>query len=227
MSERVAIIFADMREARPLVRGWERVTSSWLPKRVQSFQKGNTIAVIAGMGAKHAAAAARVVIEEFAPELLVSAGFAGAIDEKLEPSTVLRPMRVVNATTEQVHAVEAHPTAQITIVSADHVVNEEGKRELASRFSAVAVDMEAAAIAEIAHAAGIRVRVVKVISERASFPMPPFDRFLGDDGRFRTASFLIWTAMHPQYWVPLMRLGRDSIAAADELASELAEEFCL
>ena len=220
-------MFADMIEARPLVRAWQPVTSAWLPKTAKAFQRGNTIALVTGMGAKHAAATARAVVEEFSPVLVVSAGFAGAIDERLEPAVVLHPTRVVNAMTGHIHAIDAQAQVQVTLVSAEHVVNQQEKRELGRRYAAVAVDMEGAAVAEVARAAGIEFRVRKVISERADFPMPPFDRFIGENGRLRTVSFLMWVAMRPRYWVPLIQLARDSAAAAEELASDLDEEFCL
>lgn len=217
---RVAIIFADMREARPLVRYWSRLNSSWLPKTAEAFQKGNTISVVAGMGPKHAAATARAVIEEFSPDLIVSAGFAGAIAENLEPPVVLRPTRVVNGVTGQIYEI-ATASPGVTLVSSDHVVNEEGKRVLARLHSAAAVDMEGATVAEIAQAAGIRFSGVKVISERADFPMPPFDSFIGDDGCLRIGAFLRWAAVHPKYWVPMIQLARNSATAAEALAEEL------
>jgi adenosylhomocysteine nucleosidase len=196
------------------------VVSSWLPRTVEAFQQDNKIALVAGMGPKHAAVAARAVIEEFSPQLIVSAGFAGAIDDKLGPAAMLRPTRVVNAATGQVYVIDG--SGEVIIASSNHVVDKGGKRELARRYSAVAVDMEGATIAEIAHAARIPFAGVKVISEPADFPMPPFDRFIGDDGRLRTGPFLAFAAVHPTCWAPLVRLARDSARAADVLAKELS-----
>lgn len=223
MSERVGIIFADQREADPLVRIWQRIHSPWLPARTKAFQQGSTIALVAGMGAKRAAVAARALVEEFSPALLVSAGFAGSTEAGLLPPAVICPGRIVNGTTGDVYVVTAGAADQTTLVTSAGVAGEAEKVAFATRFAAQAVDMEAATVAEIARAAGVPFRAVKAISERLDFPLPPFDRFIDEAGDFRLASFVLYAAFHPKHWRPLKTLWRDSSRAAEALANALRQ----
>ena len=48
------------------------------------------------------------------------------------------------------------------------------------------VDMEGAAVAQVAKEHGLEFAAVKAISDDADFPMPPLNRFIDENGKFAT-----------------------------------------
>jgi len=93
---------------------------------------------------------------------------------------------------------------------------------LAERFSAQAVDMEAAAVAKAAQAGGVRFRALKAISDELDFPLPPTEGFLSASGRFKTLSFAAYLALRPWLWASAQAFGRNCSLAAEALAKALA-----
>ncbi len=77
------------------------------------------------------------------------------------------------------------------------------KQELLARYGADVVDMEAAAVAQVAEARGLKFAALKAISDEAAFVMPPLDRFIDENGRFATGSFLMYVALRPRWWSSL------------------------
>ncbi len=68
---------------------------------------------------------------------------------------------------------------------------------MAEAYWAHAVDMEAAAVARGAQAHDITFVGLKAISDEADFDMPPIERFVAGDGRFRTAAFAAYVLFVP------------------------------
>jgi Phosphorylase superfamily len=110
---------------------------------------------------------------------------------------------------------------QGVLVSAEKMADTAEKALLYQRYGALAVDMEAAAVAERAHHHGIPFCAVKSISDRANTTLPDFTRFVRQDGRFVTASFLIHLLLHPTLWPAVRRLAVNSAIAARTLATSL------
>jgi adenosylhomocysteine nucleosidase len=101
----------------------------------------------------------------------------------------------------------------------------EEKRQLAERYQAVMVDMEAAAVARVAQARNISFYCFKGISDGPNDVLPDFSRFIGSDGQMRTAAFLLYAAFRPRYWSALKRLGENSKAAAASLETMVRKGF--
>jgi len=109
------------------------------------------------------------------------------------------------------------------VVSSREIARAEKKRELASRFAADAVDMEGAAVAEVAEAHGLPFLAVKAISDEIDFELPPLQEFVDADGRFQGVRFGFWAACHPQWWPAIAQLKKRSDLAAEKLAVKLKE----
>ncbi len=107
------------------------------------------------------------------------------------------------------------------LVSFLSVAGEEQKAKLARAYGAKAVDMEAASVAKGAQCHGVAFAAVKVISDEMRFPMPPMDRFSGEDGQFRTASFIMYAALRPWLWATVIRLNRNTSRASHVLCERL------
>jgi adenosylhomocysteine nucleosidase len=217
---KVAIVAALERELRPLVRRWPVRRRSHEGREFQFFEGDAAVAVCGGIGAAAARRVAEAVIQLYQPELLISAGFAGALQPDVHVGDVLMPGRVIDSS-------DGSRTdtgiGEGTLVSFDSVANAEQKAKLARAYSAQAVDMEAAAVARAAAVHGVRFLACKAISDSRDFHMPPVARFVTPDGEFHAAKFALHVALRPWLWPTAARLGRNSRLAADRLCRALAE----
>jgi adenosylhomocysteine nucleosidase len=221
---RIAIIVAMKREIDPLLELW-RYEGRTVERRSISVLEGyvseGTWVIVAGIGRKRAAVAARVVVEYYQPELMISAGVAGALSKKLRAGDVVRPQAVVDAASGEKYNCVGEREVQGVLVTAASVVSRKEKEELAEKFKADSVDMEAAVVGQVAHASGIPFMAVKAISDELDFEMPPLGRFVDSDGQVHLLQLLGYAALRPQIWGALGELRRNSRVAAEKLGVEL------
>jgi adenosylhomocysteine nucleosidase len=218
---KVAIVAALEREVRPLVRGWRsyRLPAADGLHRLRFFESPGAVVVCGGIGREAATEATRAVIERYRPQVVVSAGFAGALVPELRVASLLNPDKVIAASTGT--AFETGGVGSGVLVTAAAVAGAEEKRRLAERFSAQAVDMEAAAVARAAQAEGVSFRALKAISDELDFPVPPSEGFIDARGEFKTLRFALFVALRPRLWGPARTFGRNCSLAADALARAL------
>jgi adenosylhomocysteine nucleosidase len=215
---RVAIVAALEREVRPLVKQWQASEREHGGRSFRFFEKGEVVLVCGGMGAEAARRAAEAVIALYAPRVVYSAGFAGALDPALRVADVMQPRRVVNA-------------ADGSRVTLDHgdgvlasfraVASPGQKAKLRESFGAQAVDMEAAAVAQAAQARRVGFGVVKVISDEFGFTFPSMERFVDSEGRFLEMRFALFACLRPWLWPKVVRLARNSQRASRVLCERL------
>jgi adenosylhomocysteine nucleosidase len=217
-SAKIAMVAALEREVRPLVKGWRRVEREYLGQRFRFFESGPTVVVCGGIGAEAARRATEAVIALYMPELVLSVGFAGALDAALKVGEIFSPSRVIDARDGSSVEIAA---GRGVLVSALTIAGAEQKAKLAEAYAAQAVDMEAAAVARGAQARGVRFMAVKAISDESKFSMPPLDRFVNRDGHFRQASFAASVVARPRLWSKVFRLARNSAKASRALCAEL------
>jgi adenosylhomocysteine nucleosidase len=217
---KVAIVAALEREVRPLLKQWHLVEREHGGRRYKFYENDRAVLVCSGMGQEPARRATEAIINLYAPVLVQSAGFAGALDSTLKVGTVLTPICVIDA--KDGSRIEAG-VGHWVLVSVDHPVSVDEKAKLADAYWAHAVDMEAAAVARAAQAHDITFVGLKVISDEAGFEMPPIERFIATDGRFRTAPYIAYVAMRPWLWLRVLKLARDSSIASRELCGWLEQ----
>ncbi len=226
---KVAIIAAMERELHPLVRGWARRPINRDGKTFFCFENSEQIAVVAGIGCRRAELAARAVMEEFRPQMLVSAGLAGALIRSLKVGSIVTPNVIVDAASGLEYRCQARGDGGVlgggVLVSAGEIAGPESKARLAERFHALLVDMEAAGVARVAAEYRIACRCVKVISDECEFAMPPISRFVNAEGAFQTGQFAAWTILHPRYWPATVRLARNSTRAIRALSAWLGKNL--
>jgi adenosylhomocysteine nucleosidase len=215
---KVAIVAALEREVHGLVKHWRVVEREYENRNFRFFESGNAVLVCGGIGAEAARRAAEAVLATYKPVLLVSAGFAGALDPGLKIAQVCQPARVIDAKDGSSHEI-AH--GQGVLVSSASVAGIEQKAKLANVYSAQAVDMEAAAVARVADIHEIAFAAVKAISDQSNFDMSGMDRFVGNDGQFLSGAFSRYAALRPWLWSRLIGLARNSAKASDALCREL------
>jgi nucleoside phosphorylase len=216
---KVAIIAAIEREVHALVKNWARVQREHEGRTFAFFEQNDVIVVCGGIGLESARRAAEAVIALYHPALVESVGFAGALDSALRVGHILTPSVVIDARDGSRTQLASGRGTLVTFMA---VAAADQKTKLAQAYGACAVDMEAAAVAAAARAHGIAFGVTKVISDELTFDMPEMARFIGQDGRFKSASFIRFVAARPWLWKRVATLARNSHQAARALAERLA-----
>ena len=217
---RVAIVAALEREVRPLIKQWRRVEREHDGRKYKFFENDRAVLVCGGIGPEAARRATEAIIHLYAPVLVQSAGFAGALDPTLRVGTVLTPICVIDA--KDGSRIEAG-VGYWVLVSVDRPASVKQKAKLAEAYWAQAVDMEAAAVARAAQAHDITFVGLKAISDEADFEMPPIKRFIGADGQLRTAALTAYVAVRPWLWLRVFQLARNSSTAAAALCEWLEQ----
>lgn len=184
---------------------------------VELFELPNAVVAVGGIGEKFARHAAEVAIAYAQPKRLVSAGVAGAISPRLKVGDVGWIREVLHVSSGVRYATAGG--GDWVLATAQDVSNSSEKRELLTNCGADVVDMEAAAVAQVAMENGLEFAAVKAISDDAAFEMPPFGRFIGENGRFAMRKFLIFVALHPKWWATLGKIKKNSEFASTNLCS--------
>jgi adenosylhomocysteine nucleosidase len=212
------MVAALEREVRPLLKEWRVSAKEVEGHSFRFFEKDDLVVVCGGIGPEAARRATEAVIALYAPEVVYSVGFAGALDPALKVGNVVRPQRVVNAGDgSSVHIDQGEGI----LVSFGSVATPEQKASLRDSFGAQAVDMEAAAVARAAEARGAGFAVVKVISDEFDFNFPSIERFIDSNGQFLAGRFACFTALRPWLWPQVGRLARNSNRASLALCDQL------
>ena len=221
-NRKIAIIAAMEREVRPLIRGWKVRTMEHGGRRYRLFENGEAALVCGGIGAEAARRATETVIREVNPARVLSAGFAGALDASLLVGHVLEPRTVINAADGVRTEVGSD---QGILVSYATIADKKQKSRLREAYGASAVDMEAAAVAQGAQARGVEFAAIKAISDAADFSLPAMDcsmdRFVADDGSFRSVRFACHVVLRPWLWGATIALARNSSKASRALCGAL------
>jgi adenosylhomocysteine nucleosidase len=217
---RIAIVAALEREVSPLIRQWRACEKQHAGRTFHFFETDNAVLVCGGIGGNAARRATEAVIATYAPEVVYSAGFAGALDPSLKIGQIVVPRRVIDAGDSR--SVDTGIGEGI-LLTFNSVASPEQKAKLAESFGACAVDMEAAAVALAAEARGVRFAAVKAISDEKDFPLPAMDRFISPDGSFRARKFALFVTLRPWMWPAAWRLARNSARASHALCNWLEQ----
>jgi nucleoside phosphorylase len=219
---KIAIIAAMEREVRPLVRSWKVRMIEYDGRSYSLFENGEAALICSGIGAEAARRATEAVIREVSPVRVISAGFAGALDCSLQVGHVLEPRTVINAADGVRTEIGS---GEGSLVSSATVAGKEQKARLRKAYGANAVDMEAAAVAQGAEVRGVEYAALKAISDAADFSLPTLDssmeRFVANDGSFRSVKFACHVALRPWLWWTTIVLARNSSKASRALCSAL------
>ncbi len=212
-------------EVWPLIREWRKNPHPWqrqprVGHPVVFFESGDAVLLCGGIGYEAGKHAAEAVIEYAKPEVLIATGLAGGLKPEWTSGQTMVAAQVVDEATGR-----RFKTAygEGTVVSSREIACAAKKQELAARFAADVVDMEGAAVAEVAEAHGLPFLAVKAVSDEMDFELPPLQRFVDAEGRFEAARFGFWAAWHPRWWPTIAQLKRRSDLAAEALAEKLRE----
>jgi adenosylhomocysteine nucleosidase len=222
---RAGIVTAMATEVWPLIRDWRQNSHPWQkqPKvghPAVFFESEDAVLLCGGIGHEAGMRATEAVIEYAKPSYLIATGLAGGLRPEWTLGRTMVAAEIVDEATGR-----RFRTAygEGTVVSSREIARTEKKRELAARFAADVVDMEGAAVGEVAEAHGLPFLAVKAVSDEMDFELPPLQGFVDAEGRFQGARFGFWAAWHPRWWPAIAQLKRRSDLAAAALADKLRE----
>ncbi len=215
---KVAVVAALEREIGPLVAGWKVVRRTWNGREFKLFESEVAVVVCGGIGPAAARWACEAVCASYGPEMVISAGFAGALIPDLRAGDVVVAGKVMDAGDGS--CVETGSGSR-GLVSVAEMASVERKRVLGAKYDAVAVDMEAAAVAKSAGLRSVRFGAVKVISDVLDFEVPVVEGSVDAQGRFHEGRFLAGIALRPWAWGRVVRMAVNSSVAAKNLAETL------
>ena len=135
-------------------------------------------------------------------EAVVSTGICGALDPNLRENEVVVATEVEDAATN-----ERYPCASVVadtnftsgkLLTQDRVANTATEKSALARSGAIAVDMEAAAVAAHAKRAQLPFACIKVVSDPASETLIlDFNEMRSQDGRISRGKIGVYALTHP------------------------------
>ena len=198
-----------------------------------------TLAVL-GDGARGAARRARALLEAIEPpELVVLAGFAGALSPELEVGSVVVARRVVawgpsGAPQPALEAprgpreaaLVASGARDVVAVSAQALVATAAeKRAMAARLGEgpAVVDLESRAVLEAVAARRLPWLLLRAVSDGADESLPEvLTRSASSDGAVNRAALIARALTRPTAWLSLARLAQRARRGSDALAAALS-----
>jgi nucleoside phosphorylase len=226
---KIAIVAALKRELRPLVKDWPASRVEHGGRDFTFYESKYAVAVCGGIGAEAARRAAEAAIVVYSPEVIISAGIAGALVPELHVGETVFPARVIDALDGSRHetAIKNAPVANTAlgrgiIVSSPQIASTAQKQQLAKSYGAQAVDMEAAAVARAAMTHNLPFVAIKTISDEYDFELPEMSQFVRD-GQFRQLRFALHVGVRPWLWRRTLRLAQNTLVASENLCAWLRE----
>jgi adenosylhomocysteine nucleosidase len=190
-----------------------------------------TLLVVSGMGGAAAASGTRQLVDAGATALL-SWGVAGGLDPALAPGALFLPGEVVSADgtvyptarewREALAAAVAfcHPVAGGRLLTSRQPLTSAAEKSIAFRETgAAAVDMESAAVAEVARAERLPFLAVRAILDTATDPLPRAALAAAGSSSVRLPRLLAALARAPADIPALVRLAWRYRAASRSLAA--------
>jgi adenosylhomocysteine nucleosidase len=180
-----------------------------------------------GVGWKRAAAAVDAAWAVARAEAVVSTGFCGALDPKLQIADIVVGSRVVAGDMAYValpvRTVKKH--AGGVVCSVDHVVQTAAEKRALHAAGNTAVEMEAAGVASRTEALGAGFFCVRAVTDLAGEDLAnDYNRALRPDGRFGTMRIFRYALSRPAARLPeLIRLRRNCALAARTLGEFFAD----
>jgi len=219
----VAALAAEARALSPSMRRGG-------PKSFSKFSRlhDGTLLAVSGIGCPAAAAAARALVAAQVSALMTF-GLAGALDPALAAGTIMLPGELISrdgarfvtckAWRERVAASLGLEVSTGTLLTSARAIETPAEKAAAFRDTgAAAVDMESAAVAEVAAAHGLPFIAVRVIVDTAGDALPPAVVAASTAGRVEIGRLIAGLVAAPREIAELIRLARRYRMAMRSLA---------
>jgi len=195
---------------------------SALPRELADLERQhrpNCVILAAGMGAEGADRGAEKLVASRQLSALISAGYAGGLTPPAVPGAI-----VVDTDDPRLDAsLPAAPRGRITTV-AGVVKTPETRARLAVETGAIAVDMESAAIKQVAARHGLAFAAVRAITDGPDSTLViDWDRYRDGNGQLRTWAAVLEALRTPGGVAEMRQLWYASRKASRALASYLGD----
>ncbi|MCE9530332.1 MAG: hypothetical protein K8T89_04240 [Planctomycetes bacterium] len=214
------VMFAIDREAKPFIKSFadraKLANGRW--------RCGDLIVDCLGVGMT----SARTRVDELlatgcVPNLLVVAGFAGALRKGLPLGEVVAAAGVIDESGRK-WATDWPAERTGRVLTCDQMIGEpEVKKQLGQQYQADVVEMESAAVAAVCRQHGIPFGCVRVVSDDVDQRLSPRLKTLFSSGQVSIVRVLLSIVRSPRIIPELIRLARQTRYAADQLARRLGE----
>ena len=232
MARTVLLVAAEAREFAgiPCIRSAMRVPESTLAFARSTDWNGVRLVLAAdGPGRRLALRAVTEACRLVSPDVVVSVGLCGALEPELKIGEILSADRIIDEhdgaeyAAESVRCERASRTGSVVTVDAVAVTVSDKSRLRGS--GAVAVEMEAAAVARYASDNKLPFFCIKAVSDESSEALPlDFNAVRDLDGRFSRPRIVAAALARPWTRIPaLIRLDRNTRTAAGTLGEFLAD----
>jgi len=228
----VGVVMAMPLEAGYFLDGLERVRrfDARSLRVIEGEVEGRVVAVVvSGVGRESARRGAEHLLAGHRPRVLISAGFAGALDAGLRRNELVAPRVVIDGAGGEITVDAAFVSALPGVVKSgrlllvDRVITDPAeKAALRREHQADLVDMESFAVAVAARDRGTAFASLRVVSDDARTELPPeIAGMLNKSGSYRVGAALraIWG--RPSTLKDFWSLHAQAMEASDRLASGL------
>lgn len=183
---------------------------------------GNPEILITGMGRKNSERMLAQRLEKSTPNYVLTCGFAGALNPKLEIGDVLFEADINGGLAEKLKASGAAPSKFCCALRVATTALE--KTALRQNTGADAVEMESGVIREICRGKGIPSATIRVISDAANQDLPlDFNALMTADQTISFPKLAFALVKAPGKIPKLLELQRNTRLAAHELAKVLGK----
>lgn len=226
---RLLLVASDRMEFRGILartKGARAISIGVDWARTGSLSGHEILLVANGVGRRRAAAAVDAAWTVFAAERVISLGFCGALDGALQVGDVV--IGTCIAGKDRRYAViplTGKDAASGVVCSIDRIARTAAEKGELRAKGFIAVEMEAAGVAERAEALGLPVSCVKAVTDLAGEDLAnDFNRALRSDGHFATMRIFRDALRHPAARFPeLIRLQQRCVRAARILGEFFAD----
>ena len=184
------------------------------------------VMVEAGTGHDRARRATQALIDAHTPSWVISAGFSGALHPDLKLGDVVLANSIVNQAGDEL-TVNANMTADLDrgwhvgrLLMADEIIRTVAeKRQLHESTSALAVDLESLAVAQVCQQTNTRFLAARSISDDLSHDLPPeVMSVFGGSGSLRAGAIAGALFKRPSSVKDMWQLRENAQLASERLA---------
>jgi adenosylhomocysteine nucleosidase len=214
------------------------------PVYVGLYRRRPVLLAWTGMGRQQAEAGAEAVLASYQVTAMISIGFSGALegrlevgdlvlasemmgllgpgDQEIEPTVYQANRGLLRAATEAIGATPLRVVLGSTVTTPGIIATPAGRQGLGRQTGAVAVDMESYWIARAASDRGLPFLAVRVISDAQEDLLPPLDQILDAYGNPEARRLAVHLIREPGSLVALVKLARNARRARRTLATGVA-----
>jgi nucleoside phosphorylase len=219
------ILFALHREAAPFLRRIPRLVRLRAAP-CPAWQSESLIVLETGVGEQRCLAALQWLLAELPPPReVISAGFAGALDENWKVGDVLFADEILDMSGQRWNTADRGGSGRRGgLLTMSHLIADPAeKRRLGILHQVGAVEMESAAAVQFCQERGLAFRGVRAISDDVSTGLSPRLLKLLGGSRVSIPRLILGVLRQPGIIGELRRLARDTHIAALNLADALVQ----